>query len=62
MPAAIVIRDGTRISRILDLSFQKIKFASQGLSQSTYCNQIRLVRIISVVYSSAIEMCGAINL
>ncbi len=46
----------------LDLSFQKIKFASQGLSQSTYCNQIRLVRIISVVYFSAIEMCGAINL
>ena len=25
----------------LDLSFQKIKFASQGLSQSTYYNEIR---------------------
>ena len=25
----------------LDLSLQKIKFASQGLSQSTYCIEIR---------------------
>ena len=55
-------RDCAELSRILDLSFQKIKFASQGLSQSTYCNHISLVRIISVVYFSAIEMRGAINL
>ena len=36
--AEISIRDCVELIRILDLSFQKIKFASQGLSQSTYCN------------------------
>ena len=33
--------DSVSIRWILDLSLQKIKFASQGLSQSTYCIEIR---------------------